>query len=278
MFPSVEPQALWAAEASPADVAAVRPLSCVKPEMVLEARSSCETLVTLWTVILLSKMDFLVFPQASGLVEAPVAQRAVVGSLSCVREPVSVHGARVGEALPAVRAGERLLPRVDFQVTFELTFLGELLPTQTALVRFLTRVNSHVDLKSRHLVTVSSTEPAAVRAFCQIVTQLVLRRWSQRAVFFTVGHVIMILFRHCGKNIWQVQTLFTVKWYQPSEFLKTQLIVRSNVMEDYMVIKRGETEKKSNYQPSVPLWAVQQWSTCECGLTSYDKSCIKYLY
>lgn len=169
--------------------------------MVLEARSSCETLVTLWTVILLSEMDFLVFPQASGLVEAPVAQRAVVGSLSCVREPVSVHGARVGEALPAVRAGERLLPRVDFQVTFELTFLGELLPTQTALVRFLTRVNSHVDLKSRHLVTVSSTEPAAVRAFCQIVTQLVLRRGSQRAVFFTVGHVIVILFRHCGKNI-----------------------------------------------------------------------------
>lgn len=104
------------------------------------------------------------FPQAARLVEAPVAHRAVVGPLSRVCEPVSVHGPRVGKALPAVRAGERFLSRVDFLVTFELTFLGELLPAQIALVRFLSRVNSHVNLKSRHLVTVSSTEPTAVRA------------------------------------------------------------------------------------------------------------------
>lgn len=169
MFSFVEPQALWAAESSPADVAAVWPLSRVKPEMVLEAWSSRETFFTLGTVKLLPKVDFLVFPQAAGLVEAPVAHRAVVGPLSCVCEPVSVHCPRVGKALPTVRARERFLSCVDFLVTFELTFLGELLPTQSTLIRFLSWVNSHVDLQRRHLVTVSSTEPTAVRALCQIV-------------------------------------------------------------------------------------------------------------
>lgn len=176
MFPPVQPEALRAAEAPPTDVAAVRPLSRVKPEMVLEARRSCKTLVALRTVKLLPKVDFLMLPQAAGLVEAPVAHRAVVRPLSCVCEPVSVHGPRVGEALPAVRAGERLLSGVDFLVTFELTFLGELLPTQSALIWFLPRVNPHVNLKSRHLVTVSSTEPTAVRALCQIVTEVFLHR------------------------------------------------------------------------------------------------------
>lgn len=133
----MEPEALRAAEASPADVAAVRPLARVKPEMVLEAGRSRETLVTLGAVKLLPKVDLLVFPQAAGLVEAAVAHGAVVGPLSSVCEPVSVHGPRVCEALPAVGAGERFLPRVDLLVTFELTFLGELLPAQSTLIRFL---------------------------------------------------------------------------------------------------------------------------------------------
>lgn len=174
MFPFVEPEALRAAEASPADVAGVRPLSRVEPEMVLEARRSRETLFTLGTVKLLPEVDLLVLPQAAGLVEAPFAHGAVVGPLPRVCEPVSVHGPRVGEALPAVQAAERFLSRVDLLVTLELTFLGELLATQRALVGFLSRVNPHVDLKGGHLVTVSSTEPAAVGALGQTVVTLFL--------------------------------------------------------------------------------------------------------
>lgn len=174
VLPFVEPQALRAAEASPADVAAVRPLSCVKPEMVLETRSSREALLAFRTVKLLPKVDFLMFPQAAGLVEAPGAHGAVVGPLSRVREPMSVHGPGVGEALPAVRAGEGFLSGVDFLVTFELTFLCELLATQGALIRLLSRMDPHVDLQSRHLVAVSSTKPTAVRAFCHVAVQLFL--------------------------------------------------------------------------------------------------------
>lgn len=142
----MEPQALRAAEASPADVAAVRPLPRVEPEVVLQARRSREALFTLWTVKLLPKVDFLVFPQAAGLVETPVTHGAVVRPLTRVREPVSVHGPRVGEALPAVRTGEGFLSGVNLLVTFELTFLRELLPTQSALKGFLPRVDPHVDL------------------------------------------------------------------------------------------------------------------------------------
>lgn len=173
----VESQTLWAAESSPADITAVRPLSCVKPEMVLEAWSSCETLWTFGTVKLLSKVDFLMFSQAARLVEAPITHWAMIGPLSCVCEPVSVHGPWVGEALPTVWAGEWFLSCVNFLMTFELTFLRELFPTQSALVRFLPRVNSHVNLQSRHLVTVSSAEPTAVRALSQIVVKLFLHRW-----------------------------------------------------------------------------------------------------
>lgn len=92
MFASVEPEALRAAEASPADVTAVRSFSRVKPEVVLETRRSRETLLALRAVVLLPGVDFLVFPQAAGLVEAAVAHRAVIGPLARVREPVSVHG------------------------------------------------------------------------------------------------------------------------------------------------------------------------------------------
>ena len=179
VFALVEAEALRAAESSPADVAAVRPLPRVEPEMVLEARRSRETLFTLGTVKLLPKVDLLVLPQAARLVEAALADGAVVRPLPGVCEPVAVHRSRVGEALPAVGAGERFLSRVDLQVTFELTFLGELLPTQRALVRFLSRVNAHVDLESGHLVTVSAAEPAAERALRQIVT-LFLPRGARR--------------------------------------------------------------------------------------------------
>ena len=201
MFTFVQPQALRAAESSPTDVAAVRPLPRVEPEMVLEARRSREALVALRAVKLLPEVDFLMLPQAAGLVEAPVAHGAVVRPLPRVRESVSVHGPRMGEALPAVRAGEGFLPRVDFLVTFELTFLGELLPTQRALKRFLSRVDSHVDLQRGHLVTVSSTEPTTVRALCLIVCQWILNWGWWRTVFFTVSDTIGILFRH-WKHKW----------------------------------------------------------------------------
>lgn len=137
MFASVEPEALRAAEASPADVAAVRSLSRVKPEVVLETRSSREALLALRAVVLLPRVDFLVFPQAAGLVEAAFAHGAVIRPLARVREPVSVHGPRVGESLPAVRTGKGFLSGVDLLVAFELAFLGELFPTQAALVGFL---------------------------------------------------------------------------------------------------------------------------------------------
>lgn len=137
MFASVEPEALRAAEASPADVTAVRSLSRVKPEVVLQTRRSRETLLALRTVVLLPRVDFLVFPQAAGLVEAAVAHRAVIGPLARVREPVSVHGPRVSKSLPAVRTGKGFLSGVDLLVAFELAFLGELFRTQAALVGFL---------------------------------------------------------------------------------------------------------------------------------------------
>lgn len=105
--------------------------------MVLEARSPRETLAALWTVEPLPRVDFLVFPQAARLVEAPVALRAVVGPFPSVREPVSVHGTRVGEALPTVWTGEWLFSCMDFLVACQLAFLGELFPTHGALVRFL---------------------------------------------------------------------------------------------------------------------------------------------
>lgn len=105
--------------------------------MVLETRRSGETLLALWTVVLLPGVDFLVLPQAAGLVEAAVAHRAVIRPLARVREPVSVHGARVGKALAAVRTGKGFLSGVDLLVAFELAFLGKLFPTQAALVGFL---------------------------------------------------------------------------------------------------------------------------------------------
>lgn len=137
MFASVEPEALRAAETSPADVAAVRSLSRMKPEVVLETRSSGEALLALRAVVLLPRVDFLVLPQAAGLVEAAVAHGAVIRPLARVREPVSVHGPRVGKSLPAVRAGKGFLSGVDLLVAFELALLGELFPTQAALVGFL---------------------------------------------------------------------------------------------------------------------------------------------
>lgn len=137
VFASVEPEALRAAEASPADVAAVRSLPGVKPEVVLEARSSREALLALGTVVLLPGVDFLVFPQAAGLVEAAVAHGAVIRPLARVREPVPVHGPRVGKTLPAVRTGKGFLSGVDLLVALELAFLGELFPTHAALVGLL---------------------------------------------------------------------------------------------------------------------------------------------
>lgn len=137
MFAFVEPEALRAAEAPPADVAAVRSLSGVEPEVVLETRSSGEALLALGTVVLLPGVDLLVFPQAAGLVEAAAAHGAVVRPLARVGQPVSVHGARVGEALPAVGTGKGFLPGVDLQVAFELAFLGKLFPAQAALEGFL---------------------------------------------------------------------------------------------------------------------------------------------
>lgn len=137
MFAFVEPEALRAAEAPPTDVAAIRSLSSVEPEVVLEARRSRKTLLALRTVVLLPRVDFLVFPQAAGLVEAALAHGAVIWPLARVCEPVSVHGARVGKTLPAVRTGKGFLPGVDLLVAFELAFLGKLFPTQAALVGFL---------------------------------------------------------------------------------------------------------------------------------------------
>lgn len=137
MLAFVEPEALRAAEAPPADLAPVRSLSGVEPEVVLETRNSGETLLALGTVVLLPRVDFLVFPQAAGLVEAAVAHGAVVRPLARVGEPVSVHGARVGKALPAFGAGKGFLPRVDLLVAFELAFLGKLFSAQAALVGFL---------------------------------------------------------------------------------------------------------------------------------------------
>lgn len=137
MFAFVEPEALRAAEAPSTDVAAIRSLPSVKPEVVLETRSSRETLLALRTVVPLPRVDFLMFPQAARLVEAAVAHRAVIRPLARVREPVSVHGARVGKTLPAVGTGKGFLSGVHLLVAFELAFLGELFPTQAALVGFL---------------------------------------------------------------------------------------------------------------------------------------------
>lgn len=137
MFAFVEPEALRAAEAPPTDLAAVRSLPGVKPEVVLETRSSGETLLALGTVVLLPGVDLLVLPQAAGLIEAAVAHGAVIRPLARVCEPVSVHGARVGKAFPAVGTGKGFLSGVDLLVAFELAFLGELLPTQAALVGLL---------------------------------------------------------------------------------------------------------------------------------------------
>lgn len=168
--------------------------------MVLEAGGPRETLLALGTVELLPEVDLLVLPQAARLVEAPLAHRAVVGPLSGVREPVSVHGPRVGEALSAVGAGEGFLSRVDLLVAFELSLLGELLAAQRALVGFLSRVNPHVYLKGGHLVTVSSTEPAAVGALGQMVGTLFLSRRVWWTVFITPRDMIRILRRHCGNK------------------------------------------------------------------------------
>lgn len=193
VFAPVQPEALRAAEASPAHVAAVRPLARVQPDVVLQAGRPREALVTLRAVILLPQVDLLVLPQAARLVEAAVAQRAVVGPLARVGEPVSVHGARVGEALAAVRAGEGLLARVHLLVTFELTFLGELLPAQGALVGLLSGVDPHVDLKRRHLVTVSPAESAAVRALRGFVSLF-------RHLLVAAGGLIGTLFQHSGQK------------------------------------------------------------------------------
>ena len=165
MFASVKSEALRAAEALPTQVAAVGPLPCVQPEVVLETRRPGETLVALGTVKLLPKVNFLVFPQSARLVEAALTQGAAVGLLPGVRQPVSVHGPRVCKALAAVRARERPFPRVDFLVTLELTFLGELLPAERALVRLLPRVDAHVYLQGRQLVAVPAAQPAAVGGF-----------------------------------------------------------------------------------------------------------------
>lgn len=200
MLPLVDAQALRAAEASRADVAAVRPLARVQPEVVLEAGGSREALIALGAVKLLPEVDLLVLPQAARLVEAPLAHRAVVRPLPRVREPVSVHGPRVGEGLPAVRADERLLPRVDLLVTFELTFLRELLGAHGALVGFLSRVDSHVDLKGGHLVAVPPAEPAAVRALRQAAVALLLPRGGRRTLSLAVGDSIGILSRRCGNK------------------------------------------------------------------------------
>lgn len=192
VFASVQPQALRSAEASAAHVAAVRPLACVQPDVVLQTGRPREALVALGAVVLLPQVDLLVLPQAARLVEAAVAQRAVVRPLARVGEPVSVHGARVGETLAAVRAGEGLLARVHLLVTFELAFLGELLAAQGALVGLLSRVDPHVDLKRRHLVTVSAAQSAAVRALGGLVRQLPPFRW----LLVTAGAVVWTLFRH----------------------------------------------------------------------------------
>ena len=66
-------EALGPTEALPAQVAAVRPLPGVQPEVVLETRRPGETLVALGTVKLLPKVNFLMFPQAARLVKAPLA-------------------------------------------------------------------------------------------------------------------------------------------------------------------------------------------------------------
>jgi len=137
----------------------------VQPEVVLETRRSGETLIAFRTVKLLPKVNFLVFPKAPRLVEAPLTQGAAVGLLPGVGQPVSVHGARVCKALPAFRARKRPFSRVDFLVTLQLTFLGELLAAQRALVRFLPRMNPHVYLQRRELVTVSTAQAAAVGRF-----------------------------------------------------------------------------------------------------------------
>lgn len=112
----------------------VRPLAGVQPKVILEAGRASETFLALGTVKLLPEVDFLVLPQAPGLVEAPVADRAVERPLPGVCEPVPVHGARVSEALAAFGAGEWLFTCVDFKVTFKLALLRELFSTHGALI------------------------------------------------------------------------------------------------------------------------------------------------
>lgn len=161
----------------------VRPLAGVQPKVILEAGRACETFLALGTVKLLPEVDFLVFPQAAGLVEAPVAHGAVERPLPGVREPVPVHGARVSEALAAFGAGEWLFARVDFKVTFELTFLRELFSTHGALIGFFSRMNPHVDLKRGHLVAVPPTEPTAVSLLWMAVA-LFLNWRFWKTIFF----------------------------------------------------------------------------------------------
>lgn len=143
---AVQSEALGACEAHPTKVTHVGPLSGVQPHVVLQAGRSGEVLTTVRTVKLFSAVDLLVFPEAPGLVEGPWADFAQVGPLSRVREPVAVHGSRVGEALAAVGAGEGPLPRVDLQVARELAPLGELFAAVGAAVGFLSGVDAHVHL------------------------------------------------------------------------------------------------------------------------------------
>lgn len=70
--------------------------------MILQAGRSSEVLTTVGAVELLSAVDLLVLPEAPGLVEGSWADFAEVGPLSCVGEPVAVHGSGVGKALTAV--------------------------------------------------------------------------------------------------------------------------------------------------------------------------------
>jgi len=107
-------------------------------------------------------VGLLVFLQEARPAEALLAHGAAVRPR--VRELVSDHRRPLGEALPAVGAGERLPARVRRLVDAEHPLVFELLAAHGAAERVLPRADSHVDLQGAHPAAVLPAEPAAVRA------------------------------------------------------------------------------------------------------------------
>lgn len=120
-----------------------------------------------------------VFPEASGILEGALAQRASARSLAGVDALMVLKVLQPAEALSAHTAGVRLLARVRASMLAQAIQVAETRATLAARIRLLARVDTQMRLESTGFTESASTHAARVWLLSRVDAQVLLQARQQ---------------------------------------------------------------------------------------------------